>query len=265
MTQIPNVLEVKGLRTYFQSSAGATKAVDGVSFDVERGEVFGLVGESGSGKTITALSILRLIWKPGEIVSGAMLFNGMDLMRLSDDALRGIRGSKISIVFQEPASAFNPVFTVGHQVAESVMVHQGSTRTEAEDAVLKFFKRVHIADPERVYHSYPHQLSGGTKQRAMIAMALINSPELLILDEPTTALDVTIQAQILGLLKEVIDRDKTAVLFISHDLGIIAKMCGRVGVMHRGKMVETGSVEKILRSPEDPYTVSLIASAKALS
>lgn len=285
MINTGNVLEVKDLRVYFRTPAGAVeprgaeprtippaggtgawvKAVDGVNFDVQRGEIFGLVGESGSGKTMTALSILKLIWKPGEIVSGNILFNGMDLMRANDELLRSIRGSKISIVFQEPATAFNPVFTVGYQIAESVMVHQGLDGLEAEGSALKFLKKVHIADPERVYHSYPHHLSGGTKQRAMIAMALVNSPELLILDEPTTALDVTIQAQVLDLLKELIDRDRTSALFISHDLGIVAKMCDRVGVMHKGRLVETGSVEKVLGTPEDPYTVSLIESVKALS
>ncbi|MCX5678456.1 MAG: ABC transporter ATP-binding protein [Candidatus Omnitrophica bacterium] len=260
-----NVLEVKGLETYFHTPSGEVKAVDDISFDLRKGEVFGLVGESGSGKTLTALSILRLIAPPGEIVSGNIIFNGTDIMRMGDDTLLKIRGSKISIVFQEPASAFNPVFTVGYQIAESVMVHQRLGKPEAAYAALKFLRRVHITDPERVYHSYPHQLSGGTKQRAMIAMALVNSPELLILDEPTTALDVTIQAQILDLLKELIDRNKMSVLFISHDFGVIAKMCDRVGVMYKGKMVETSGIEAILNSPKDPYTISLIESVKALS
>lgn len=260
-----NILEVNGLKAYFYTPAGVVKAVDDISFDLRKGEVFGLVGESGSGKTLTALSILRLITPPGEIASGSIIFNGTDIMHMNDDALRKIRGSKISIVFQEPASAFNPVFTVGYQIAESVMVHQKSGKSEAASVALKFLKKVHIADPERVYHSYPHQLSGGTKQRAMIAMALVNSPDCLILDEPTTALDVTIQAQVLELLGELIDRNKMSVLFISHDFGVVAKMCDRVGVMYKGKMVETSGLETILNRPEDPYTISLIESVKALS
>ena len=260
-----NVLEVKGLKTYFHTPDGEVKAVDDISFDLHKGEVFGLVGESGSGKTLTALSILRLITPPGEIVSGNITFNGTDIMHMDDGALRKIRGAKISIVFQEPASAFNPVFTVGYQIAESVMAHWALNKPEAAFVALKFLKKVHISEPERVYHSYQHQLSGGTKQRAMIAMALVNSPELLILDEPTTALDVTIQAQVLDLLKELIDRNKMSVLFISHDFGVIAKMCDRVGVMHKGKIVETSGIDTILNSPKDPYTISLIESVKALS
>lgn len=259
-----NMLEVKGLKTYFYTSGGMVKAVDDISFDLHKGEVFGLVGESGSGKTLTALSILRLIAPPGEIVSGSIIFNGTDIIGMDDGALRKIRGSKISIVFQEPASAFNPVFTIGYQIAESVVVHQELSTPEAAGIALRFLNKVHIPDPERVYHSYPHQLSGGTKQRAMIAMALVNSPEILILDEPTTALDVTIQAQVLELLKELIDRNRMSVLFISHDFGVVAKMCDRVGVMCKGRIVETSDIETILNSPGDPYTISLIESVKAL-
>jgi len=260
-----NVLEVRDLKTHIYTPTGVVKAVDGVSFDIPKGEVFGLVGESGSGKTLTALSILKLISPPGKIVSGSVLFNGTDLMSINAESLRKVRGSGISIVFQEPASAFNPVFTVGYQIAEAVAVHQGSDRRDGRAFALKFLEKVHIADPERIYHSYPHQLSGGTKQRAMIAMALVNSPDCLILDEPTTALDVTIQAQILELLEGIIVRDNMAVLFISHDFGVVARMCDRVGVMYRGKIVEAGDVDTILNRPGDPYTVSLIESVKALS
>jgi len=259
-----NILEIKDLRAYFHTATGAIKAVDGVSFNVRKGEVFGLVGESGSGKTLTALSVLNLIYPPGEIVSGSILFNETDLLKIDREQLRRIRGSQIAMVFQEPASAFNPVFTIGYQIVESIMAHQGLRAPDAHAVALDFLRKVHIADPERVYHDYPHQLSGGTKQRAMIAMALVNSPEVLILDEPTTALDVTIQAQILDLLKEIIDREKMSVLFISHDFGVIAKMCGRIGVMHKGRIVETGDVSSILSSPKDPYTASLIESVKAL-
>ena len=260
-----NILEVKDLKTQFRTSAGPVRAVDGVSFDVRRGEVFGLVGESGSGKTLTALSILKLISPPGEITSGAVLFNGVDLLRMGEDNLRKVRGAKVSIVFQEPSSAFNPVFTVGYQIVEAIKAHQRVGKGKAKNIALEFLRKVRIADPERVYYDYPHQLSGGTKQRAMIAMALVNSPELLILDEPTTALDVTIQAQILELLKEIIDRDKMSVLFISHDFGVIAKMCGRLGVMYKGKIVETGYVAVVLNNPKDLYTISLIESVRALS
>lgn len=259
------MLEVKGLSTYFHADAGTVKAVDDISFDLRKGEVFGLVGESGSGKTLTALSILRLIAPPGEIVSGSIIFDGVDIMRMDRDALRKIRGSRISMVFQEPSSAFNPVFTIGYQIAESIIVHQALDKPRSEELALKFLAKVHVADPERVYHSYSHQLSGGTKQRAMIAMALVNSPELLILDEPTTALDVTIQAQVLGLLEELIDRNRMSVLFISHDFGVVAKMCDRVGVMYKGRIVETSGVEAILNKPLDPYTASLVESVKALS
>ncbi len=291
------MLAVKGLSTYLYTGAGVVKAVDDISFDLRKGEVFGLVGESGSGKTLTALSILRLIAPPGKIVSGNIIFNprpetpgirpgderiplqrrreprpldrrgstGTDIMRMDSDALRKIRGSKISMVFQEPSSAFNPVFTIGYQIAESIMVHQELDKPQSKELALEFLKKVHVIDPERVYYSYPHQLSGGTKQRAMIAMALVNSPELLILDEPTTALDVTIQAQVLGLLEELIDRNRMSVLFISHDFGVIAKMCDRVGVMYKGRIVETSGIETILNKPLDPYTVSLIESVKALS
>ncbi|MFH1189184.1 MAG: ABC transporter ATP-binding protein [Candidatus Omnitrophota bacterium] len=259
------MLEVKALRTYFHTGGAEVKAVDDVTFAVRKGEVFGLVGESGSGKTLTALSILRLVAPPGRIVSGSIIFNGADIMQMDYEALRKVRGSKISIVFQEPSSAFNPVFTVGYQVAESIITHQGLDRRNSEELAFEFLRKARITDPGRVYHSYPHQLSGGTKQRAMIAMALVNSPELLILDEPTTALDVTVQAQVLDLLEELIDRHRMSVLFISHDFGVIARMCDRVGVMYKGRIVETSGVEEVLNRPREPYTASLIGSVKALS
>ena len=241
------------------------EAVDGVTFAIKRGEVFGLVGESGSGKTLTALAILRLISPPGRIVSGSILFNDLDLMRMKEPGMRIMRGSKISIVFQEPATALNPVFTIGYQLAEAIMAHQNVDRRKARALAVESVHIVHIPDPEKIYYDYPHQLSGGTKQRIMIAMALLNSPELLILDEPTTALDVTIQAQILDLLEEVFDRRKMSALFISHDFGIIGRMCDQVGVMRKGKIVETGDAREILREPKESYTRSLLESVKALS
>jgi len=260
-----SVLEVMDLKTYFYTSHGVVKAVDGVSFNIEKGEVFGLVGESGSGKTLTALSILKLISFPGRIVDGRILFNGIDLLCSDDKLLRNIRGSKISIVFQEPASSFNPVFTIGEQITEAALVHQRIGRAAAKRKAMEYLERARIGDPKRIYNGYPHQLSGGTKQRAGIAMALVNSPDLIILDEPTTALDVTIQAQVLDMLDEIIHRERLSILFISHDLGVISRMCDSVAVMNKGRIVETGPVKNILNSPKEAYTVSLLESVKALS
>ncbi len=260
-----NILQVEDLKTYFYSPHGIVKAVDGVSFNIEKGNVFGIVGESGSGKTMTALSILKLISYPGKIVGGRILFDNSDLLNISEEQLMPIRGSKISMVFQEPASSFNPVFTIGEQLVEAVIVHQNMNRKNAQDLALEYLRKVRIADTKRVFHDYPHQLSGGTKQRAMLAMALINSPQLIILDEPTTALDVTIQAQILDLLDEIIHKEKLSILFISHDFGVTARMCGNIAVMHEGKIVESGSTKEVLNNPKDPYTLSLLESVRALS
>lgn len=260
-----NILQVSDLKTYFYTSQGIVKAVDGVTFNIEKGKVFGIVGESGSGKTLTALSILRLVSFPGKIISGQAIFNGVDLLNLNEEILRNIRGSKISFVFQEPASSFNPVFTIGEQIVEAALVHQDIGRLAAIDRTLEYLKKTRINDPERIFHDYPHQLSGGTKQRAMIAMALINSPQLIILDEPTTALDVTIQAEILDMLDEIIHREDLSILFISHDFGVIARMCDTVAVMHKGTIVESGDIRGLLNNPKEPYTISLLESVKALS
>ena len=260
-----DILEVNDLKTYFYTPHEIVKAVDGVSFNIRKGEVFGLVGESGSGKTLTALSILRLIRAPAKIAGGSVIFNGVDLLYSDEEYLRSLRGSKISMVFQEPATALNPVFTVGYQVSEAITAHRCMDKTVAARLAVELLEAVHIPDPEKAYHDYPHQLSGGMRQRIVIAMALANSPELLILDEPTTALDVTIQAQILELIEELILKRRVSALFISHDLGIISKMCGRVAVMHKGKIVETGPKEQILKAPKNPYTISLIESVKALA
>ncbi|MDP2929818.1 MAG: ABC transporter ATP-binding protein [Candidatus Omnitrophota bacterium] len=266
-----NILEVKDLSTYFSvpgalSTPGVLiKAVRDVSFNIEKGKVFGIVGESGSGKTLTALSILKLVSSQGKIVGGSALFDGLDLLTLDEKILRGIRGYKISIVFQEPASSFNPVFTIGEQITETIINHRRVDAGKARSLTLEYLNRAHIHDEKRIFHSYPHQLSGGTKQRAMIAMAMVNSPQLVILDEPTTALDVTIQAQILDLLKEIIEREKLSILFISHDFGIISRMCDHVAVMQRGSIVETGDTRRVLNDPQDPYTISLLESVKALS
>ena len=260
-----NILQVNDLKTYFHTSLGVVRAVDGVSFGIEKGSAFGIVGESGSGKTVTALSILKLISPPGRIIEGTALFDGVDLLNQGEGYLRQVRGSRISVVFQEPASAFNPVFTVGYQVAEAIIAHQGLSGKDAGKKAMDLLDKVHVKDSKRVYHSYPHQLSGGMKQRAMIAMAIANSPDLIILDEPTTALDVTIQAQILDLLDEIRAQRKLSILFISHDFGIIARMCGRVAVMYKGKIVETGKTSEVLNNPKERYTISLLESVKALS
>jgi len=267
-----NVLEVKNLKVYFNAPGQIVKAVDDVSFNIEKGKVFGIVGESGSGKTLTALSILKLISPPGNIAGGSVIFNpsagsgsnGRDLLKLNEESLRGVRGSKISIVFQEPASSFNPVFTIGEQIVETIISHQGVDGGKAKDIALEYLNRVHIHEAKRIFYDYPHQLSGGTKQRAMIAMALVNSPELIILDEPTTALDVTIQAQILDLLKEIIEKERLSILFISHDFGIVSRMCDSIAVMHKGRIVEAGITKDILSRPNEPYTISLLESVKAL-
>jgi ABC-type dipeptide/oligopeptide/nickel transport system ATPase component len=259
------ILEVKNLKVYFNAPSGIIKAVDDVSFNIEKGKVFGIVGESGSGKTLTALSILKLIAPPGNIAAGSVIFNGLDLLKLDEKYLRGIRGSKISIVFQEPSSSFNPVFTIGEQIVETIINHQGVDGNKAKSLALGYLNKVHIHEEERIFRDYPHQLSGGTKQRAMIAMALVNSPLLVILDEPTTALDVTIQAQVLDLLKEIIEKEKLSVLFISHDFGIVSRMCDRIAVMRKGRIIESGITKDVLNSPKEAYTASLLESVKALS
>lgn len=262
---IANVLQVRGLEVSFNTDSGPVKAVDGISFDVRKNEILGIVGESGSGKTVTALSILRLLGGTGVVTKGEIIFGGTDLLKSGDEALRNIRGAKISMVFQEPASSLDPVFRAGYQIEEAALAHGKITASAARDAAIEMLKMVHIKDPEKVYSSYPHQLSGGTKQRVSIATALVNSPELVIMDEPTTALDVTIQSGILDLVSEIADKKKISVLFISHDLGVINKVCRRVAVMRHGRIVESGDKDVILRSPSNGYTASLLASARALS
>ena len=259
------ILQVKDLKTYFKTAQEPDRAVDGVNFEIEKNEVFGLVGESGSGKTLTALSILRLTPEGSSIAGGSIFFNGTDLIKTDDETMRRIRGSEISIVFQDPSASLNPVFTVGYQITESILAHQKIGKSEAEEIALEYLNKIHMPDPRKIFHDYPHQLSGGTKQRIGIAMALVNSPELLILDEPTTALDVTIQAQILDLLDEIIEKEKLSILFISHDFGIIARMCDKVGVMYKGRIIEHGDTTAILDSPKKAYTISLLESVKALA
>ena len=256
------LLEVRNLRTYFHTEAGIAKAVDGVDFDVFPGEVLGLVGESGSGKSVTALSILRLIPDPpGKIVEGSIRFQGQDLLQLSWDQMRAIRGSQISMIFQEPMTSLNPVYTIGMQLAEVLLEHEKISRQEASRRSVEMLELVGLADPASRLNDYPHQFSGGMRQRVMIAMALACNPSLLIADEPTTALDVTIQAQILELMLKIKDqRRDAAILLITHNLAVVAETCHRVMVMYGGKIQEIASVQELFKNPLHPYTHGLLAS-----
>jgi oligopeptide/dipeptide ABC transporter ATP-binding protein len=258
------MLEVRDLHTHFRTMDGIVRAVDGVSFNVRAGSSVGIVGESGSGKSVTSLSIMRLVEPPGWISGGHIMFKGRDLASLSDEEMRKVRGDDITMVFQEPMSALNPVYTVGNQVAEILRVHRNVSRAEARDRTVALFKLVGIPAPEQRVNDYPHNLSGGMRQRVMIAMALANEPDLLILDEPTTALDVTIQAQILELVKNLRKEVNTAVLLITHDIGVIAEMSDEVIVMYGGKVMEHASVDQIIKDPKHPYTKGLLASIPSL-
>ncbi len=256
------LLEIRNLKTYFKTEAGVAKAVDGVDLNVYAGEVLGLVGESGSGKSVTALSVLRLIPNPpGEIVSGSILYRGQDLLKLSWEDIRKIRGNEISMIFQEPMTSLNPVFTIGMQLMEIVLEHEACSKKEAFDRSVEMLTLVGIPEPASRMRDYPHQFSGGMRQRVMIAIALACSPSLLIADEPTTALDVTIQAQILELMLKVKEERKdAAILLITHNLGVVAETCDRVAVMYGGKMQEIGSAMEIFENPQHPYTRGLLAS-----
>ncbi len=255
------LLDVKGLKTHFFSEDGVSPAVDGVDFHVRRGETLGVVGESGCGKSVTALSIMRLIpTPPGRIVAGRILFEGRNLLELSADEMRRIRGNRISMIFQEPMTSLNPVYSIGEQISEALTLHQHLSARDALARALEMLKRVGIPAPERRVREYPHQLSGGMRQRAMIAMALSCHPGLLIADEPTTALDVTIQAQILDLMGDLKTELNTAIILITHDLGVIAESAARVVVMYAGKVVEEAGVIPIFERPLHPYTAGLLAS-----
>ncbi len=260
-----SILEVKDLRTYFYTRDGVVRSVDGVSFSISEGETLAIVGESGCGKSVTSLSLLRLIPSPpGKIVSGSILFHGKDLLELSDDEMRDIRGDKISMIFQEPMTSLNPVLTIGRQISEVLELHRHCTKDEARTRILELLKLVNISEPERRIDEYPHQLSGGMRQRIMIAMALACDPEILIADEPTTALDVTIQAQILNLMRELRDRTRAAIILITHDLGVVAEMAQRVVVMYAGRKVEEASVFDLFAKPMHPYTLGLLNSMPRL-
>jgi len=260
-----HLLEVNNLRTHFPTRAGLVRAVDGVSFYLDRGELLGLVGESGCGKSMTALSVMRLIAPPGKIVGGEILFDGKDLLKFSDSEMRQMRGDDIAMIFQDPMTSLNPVYTVGEQIAEALRLHRKLSHKQAKQAAIEAMREVAIPDPGRRAGDYPHQLSGGMRQRVMIAMALACNPKLLIADEPTTALDVTIQAQILELLDDLRKQRELAVLLITHDLGVVAEVADRVAVMYTGKIVEESPVDELFARPKHPYTEGLLRSVPKLT
>jgi oligopeptide/dipeptide ABC transporter ATP-binding protein len=259
-----NVLEVRNLRTHFFTDEGVVKAVDDVSFSLEKGKTIGLVGESGCGKSVTAMSIARLVSPPGRIVGGQISLNGQDLAALSESQMRAVRGAQISMIFQEPMTALNPVLDVGFQIAESVLAHEKVSRREAFDRAIDAMRSVAIPDAEKRARDYPHQLSGGMRQRVMIAMALVCRPTLVIADEPTTALDVTIQAQILELLSSLREQYNLSMILISHDLGVIAEVAETVAVMYAGKIVEIGPAMDVFHNAKHPYTQGLLQSIPRL-
>jgi oligopeptide/dipeptide ABC transporter ATP-binding protein len=264
LTSDGNILEVRSLKTYFFTEEGVVKAVDGVDFSVKPGEVLGLVGESGCGKSVTSLSIMRLIAPPGKIMEGEILFEGQDLLKLPEREMVSMRGNRLSMIFQQPQSSLNPVFTAGEQVAEVLQIHKNMEKKEAWERAIELLRLVGIADPERKASAFPHEMSGGQAQRVMIAMGLALNPQLLIADEPTTALDVTIQAQILDLIRDLKTRMGTSVILITHDLGVIAEMAERVAVMYAGQIVEQTDVEDLFVHPLHPYTQGLIGSIPIL-
>src|SRR5512134_3875776 len=259
------LLEIKGLKTHFKTEDGWLHAVDGVDISVDRGETVCVVGESGCGKSVTAMTVLKLLpMPPGKIVAGRVMWQGRDLVPLPSDEMRKVRAKEIAIVFQEPMTSLNPVYTVGEQIAEVLRLHENLSRKDAMDRAVQMLRRVRIPTPERRVGDYPHQFSGGMRQRVMIAIALACDPKLLIADEPTTALDVTIQAQILELMVELRERLGMSILLITHDLGVVAEMCDDVVVMYGGRVVERGPVEDVFTSPQHPYTEALLQSIPML-
>jgi oligopeptide/dipeptide ABC transporter ATP-binding protein len=259
-----NLLEIRGLKTYFFTEDGVVKAVDGLDIEVARGETLGVVGESGCGKSVTMFSVMRLVGHPGRVVDGEIMFDGQNLLDLSEREMQQLRGNRISMIFQQPLSSLNPVFRIGDQVAEVFEIHESISRDEAREKAVEMLRLVGIPDAKRRAQSFPHEISGGQAQRVMIAMALATQPELLIADEPTTALDVTIQAQILDLMRDMRDRTNAAIVFITHDLGVVAEMAERVAVMYAGQIVEYTDVQSIYERPKHPYTVGLLASIPKL-
>lgn len=263
-TERENILKVSGLKTYFFTKDGVVKAVDGVDIEVERGQVLGLVGESGCGKSVASFSIMRLIGAPGRIIEGSIIFDGKNLLDLAESEMQQIRGNRISMIFQQPTGSLNPVLKVGDQIAEVLEIHQGLDRQASWQRALELMQMVGIPAPSHKAHAYPHEISGGQAQRVMIAMALACTPELLIADEPTTALDVTIQAQILDLMRELQHKMNTAIILITHDLGIVAEMVDQVAVMYAGRIVEQTDVDRLFLAPKHPYTQGLIASVPVM-
>lgn len=260
------LLEVTNLRTEFKTAAGTIRAVDGVDLSVGKGETLGIVGESGCGKSITSLSIMQLLPKGlGKVAAGEVRFNGENMLAFSERKMRSIRGNEMAMIFQEPMTSLNPVFKIGKQIAESARYHHGVSKHKAKDMAVEMLTKVGIPRPEKVAASYPHELSGGMRQRVMIAMAMVCNPKLLIADEPTTALDVTIQAQILDLMRELQKSEGTSILMITHDLGVVAEMCDRVVIMYAGQVVEETDVKTLFKDPKHPYTQSLLASLPQLN
>lgn len=264
MNKKEEVLQVKDLKTHFFTDEGVSKAVDGLNFSISKGETLGIVGESGCGKSITSLSIMRLIDREsGSKVEGNILFKGKDLLQQNESEMRAIRGNQISMIFQEPMTSLNPVYSVGEQIAEAIRIHQKLSKKEAWNKAVDMLKLVGIPSPEKRAKQEPHELSGGMRQRIMIAMALACNPDLLIADEPTTALDVTIQAQILSLMKSLQKQLGMGIIMITHDLGVVSETCDRVAVMYAGKIVEYADIEHIFTSPKHPYTIGLSISSKS--
>lgn len=259
-----NILEMKDIKTSFFTHLGEVQAVRGVSFELEKGEAIGVVGESGSGKSVTSMSIMQLLQHPGKVKSGEIIFNGENLLEKSEKEMMRIRGKKIAMIFQDPMTSLNPVYKIGDQIMEATIKHKGLSKSEARKEAIEMLRLVGIPSPEKRVDNYPHEFSGGMRQRAMIAIALSCEPDLLIADEPTTALDVTIQAQILELLKELKDKIDTSIILITHDLGVVADVCSRIVVMYGGLVMEEGTAEQIFYNPKHPYTMGLIKSIPKL-
>jgi peptide/nickel transport system ATP-binding protein/oligopeptide transport system ATP-binding protein len=265
MSETPPLLRIDGLRTVFRSMAGDISAVDGVDIEVPKGRTLGIVGESGCGKSVLSLSVMRLVARPGRIAAGRIMFDGRDLLRLDEASMRGMRGADLAMIFQEPLTSLNPVHKIGFQITEAMRAHDPrASAHELKTRAIAALKRVRIPAPERRFDEYPHQLSGGMRQRVMIAMALSCQPKLLIADEPTTALDVTIQAQILDLLRELQAEFDMSIILITHDLGVIAEMADEVAVMYAGRIVERASATKLFEDPQHPYTIGLLGSVPRL-
>ena len=253
-------LKIEHLKTQFHTSKGVVPAVDDVSIEIPKGTIVGLVGESGCGKSMTAMSVMGLVRKPGKVVDGKIMLMGKNLLEATDSEMRSVRGNDVSMIFQEPMTSLNPVYTVGRQVREAILLHQKVSKEEAKNRVIEIFRKCGIPEPEKRYNAYPHQLSGGLRQRVMIGMAMVCEPELLIADEPTTALDVTIEAQILRLMKQLRDEHGTSILLITHNMGVVAQMCDYVYVMYAGKVMEQAETFELFRNTRHPYTAGLLKS-----